>query len=57
MKHCKDCKDDGEHDNYTNDVELAVIRDPDTLKVISRRNLCSDHWVMYEDDGYLVSAT
>ena len=56
MEQCKDCKD-GEHDNYTDDVELAVIRDPETLKVISRKNLCSEHWEMYLDDGYLVDAT
>ena len=52
MKRCKDCKD-SEHENLTDDVELAVIRDPDTLKVVSRKNLCSDHWDMYLDDDYV----
>jgi len=53
MRICKDCKN-GEHDNYTEDVKLVYVRDPDTKKIIRRAYMCSWHRDIYEDDGYEV---
>jgi hypothetical protein len=53
-KQCADCRD-GEHDNLTDDVELVVVRDPDTKKLVKRSYMCGDHQAAYLDDGYLLS--
>lgn len=50
-KQCADCRN-GEHENYTNDVFLVYVRDPDTKKIIKRAYLCGEHRMMYLDDGY-----
>lgn len=49
-KQCADCRA-GEHDNYTDDVTLVIVRDPDN-RFVKRAYLCSDHVSMYLDDGY-----
>ena len=50
-KNCADCRD-GEHDDYTEDIQLTVVRDPDTNRLIKRAYLCKEHRAMYLDDGY-----
>lgn len=53
IRQCCDCQD-GEHDNYDDDVKSVVIRDPDTNQVEKRGFVCWHHRAMYEMDGYEV---
>ena len=53
-KQCADCRD-GEHENYTDDVRLVYVKDPDTSKMVKRSYMCSDHVSQYLDDGYIVN--
>jgi hypothetical protein len=55
-KWCCECRA-GEHDNYDEDVRLAVVRDPDSNRFKVRGYLCSDHRTMFRDDGYIVTLT
>lgn len=50
---CCDCRN-GEHSNYDNDVQLVVIKDPDTNKIIRRGYMCERHRIAYSDDGYIL---
>ena len=50
-KQCSDCRD-SEHDNYDDQVELVIVRDPETGKMVKRAYLCKEHVSMYLDDGY-----
>ncbi len=50
---CCSCRR-GEIDYRESDVEMCVVRDPDTKKIVLRGYLCRDHQVMYCDDGYEV---
>ena len=50
-KRCRECQD-GEHDNYTDEVIFVKVKDPDTGKTVKARNMCSDHIEMYCQDGY-----
>lgn len=54
QKQCQECKD-GEHDNYDEDVQLVVVRDPQTQKTHRRCYMCKDHRIMYDMDGYDVN--
>ena len=51
MTVCRDCANGG-HNNYDEDVKLVYVRDPDTKRMIRRCYMCSDHRLMYEQDGY-----
>jgi len=53
-KQCCECRS-GEHDNYDEDVQAAVVIDPDTRKIVKRGNLCGEHRVMFQFDGYTVT--
>ncbi len=53
QKRCADCRD-GEHDNYDDNVVLAVVRDPESRKIVKRAYMCKTHQEVYEDDGYLI---
>ncbi len=50
---CNDCKD-GEHENYDNNLELVIVRDPETKRWVKRAWLCKEHRDMYGADGYEV---
>lgn len=51
VKQCAECRD-GEHENYTDQVDFCIVRDPETGKVIRRAYLCTDHQAAFLDDGY-----
>lgn len=53
IKRCADCRD-GEHDNYSDDVVLVVVKDPDTGKLVKRSYMCGDHIDQYLTDGHQV---
>lgn len=53
MRICKDCQN-GEHDNYDENIKLVYVRDPDTKKIIRRCYMCETHQEMYCQDGYEV---
>lgn len=53
-KQCAECRD-GEHDNLSDDVQLAIIRDPDTGQILKRAYICDEHWSQYLDDGYTIT--
>ena len=48
---CCDCRD-GEHENIDDDVQLVIIRDPETNKMLKRGYVCREHRRMYDLDGY-----
>ncbi len=48
---CCECRA-GEHDNCTEDVDLFVVRDPDTNKIRLRGYLCTDHQMIFLEDNY-----
>jgi hypothetical protein len=50
-KHCCECRD-GEHDNYTEDVRLYMVREGDTNKLVKSGYLCSDHVHCLLEDGF-----
>ncbi len=55
IKHCADCRD-GEHENYDDDVELVIVRDPDKPSPwFKRAYMCGQHRGMYLEDGYELS--
>lgn len=51
---CADCQD-GEHENYDNNIGLVIVRDPDTRHIIRRAYMCEEHREMYLDDGYIIT--
>jgi len=53
MKRCTDCRD-GEHENYDDNVQRMVVRDPDSMEVLKTTELCDYHKEMYASDGYEV---
>jgi hypothetical protein len=53
QKQCCECQD-GEHENYNDDVRYVVIRDPDTKKIYRSGYICMDHIYSLEDLGYKV---
>jgi len=54
MRRCKDCQN-GEHDNYEEDIKLVYVRDLETKKIIRHCYMCREHRTMYADDGYEVN--
>ena len=52
-KQCCECRA-GEHDNYDNDVQFVVVRDPDIKGFTLRGYLCGEHRTAFEDDGYVL---
>lgn len=50
-KICCDCND-GEHENYDDDVQLVAVIDPDTRKEFKKGFMCNEHREMYLSDGY-----
>lgn len=52
-KPCAECRD-GEHANYDDDVRLAIVRDPETKKIVKRAYLCGEHRAARRSDGYEV---
>ncbi len=55
MRECCECRK-GEHENYTDDARLVVVRDPQTGKIVLRGYVCSEHEQAFRDDGYKVVA-
>ena len=53
QRQCCECRK-GEHDNYDDDVELCIVRDPDTKKIVLRGYICRGHDMMFREDGYIV---
>jgi len=55
VRQCADCRD-GEHENYDDDIQLVVVRDPDNRgRYVKRAWLCKLHRSIYENDGYEVT--
>jgi hypothetical protein len=52
-KRCADCRL-GEHENYDDDIQLVVVRDPEAGRILKRANLCEEHREMYHSDGYRI---
>jgi hypothetical protein len=52
-RQCADCRN-GEHENYDDNIVLTIVRDPDTKKIIRRAYMCSQHRILWNDDGYEV---
>lgn len=48
---CHDC-DSGEHESYDDNVQLVIVRDPDSKRIVKRAYLCQEHRAMYQGDGY-----
>jgi len=42
------------HEDEDDDIEMCVIIDPDTHKLVGRGRLCGAHQDMYLCDGYLL---
>ncbi len=55
MKRCNDCRD-GDHENYDEDIQLAIITEPENGRLVKRALLCGEHREAYADDGYDVVA-
>jgi hypothetical protein len=51
QRRCCECRD-GEHDNFTDDVRLYVVRDPEERRIVKRGYLCSEHVQSKLLDGY-----
>lgn len=51
LKRCSECRD-SEHSNFDDDVDLVVVKDPETGKLVKRAYLCSEHVYMNLTDGY-----
>lgn len=54
QRRCAECRD-GDHENYDDDVQLTLVRDPDTKKIVLRAYLCGDHRAARRYDGYMVT--
>lgn len=52
QKFCSSCKNGEINDELA--VVEAVVRDPDSGKIVVSGYLCREHWNMYTDDGYKV---
>lgn len=49
---CADCRD-GEHENYDDNIQLVIVRDPDQPRgFVKRAYMCKTHREQYLDDGY-----
>ena len=53
VSECCDCRE-GEHDNYEDDVQYVIVRDPDTGYLHRKAYLCEEHREMYASDGYKI---
>lgn len=51
---CCSCRD-GEHEDYDDLIELTLVKDPESGKVILRGYLCGEHREMYADDGFILT--
>jgi hypothetical protein len=54
MTKCADCRD-GEHENYSPEVDFVIVGDPTSNELIKKAWMCTDHQEMYLMDGYTVS--
>ena len=52
---CEKCQN-GEHDNYDDELHLTTIRDPDTGRVVYSGMMCGEHREAFAMDGYDVAA-
>lgn len=52
-RRCCECRA-GEHDDYDDDVVLAVVQCPESGHLVRRGFLCGEHRAAYRDDGYRV---
>ena len=52
-KRCTECRK-GEHENYDDNLDFVVVRDPDSGRLLGRWWLCEEHRTMYENDGCVV---
>ena len=48
---CGDCQN-GEHENYDDDVRLTLVIDPKTGMNVRQCYLCSVHREIYSSNGY-----
>lgn len=54
---CTDCRD-GEHENYDDDIDFVIVRDPDAKGggFVKKGYMCASHIEMYESDGFEVKS-